>query len=822
LTRLLDESPARIKLLIAPAGYGKTTLARQWLSQSDTAVSWITADATAIDLVAFAAAVGTACSAIVPGASERLEARLHISSNSDSDALVFAEMLAAELLQWPSGAVLGIDDYHRVGSSRACEDFFDHLVENAPITVLVAARRRPRWATAKRIVYGEILEIDKAALAMTHEEASAALTEQPVSKANALRDLADGWPAILGLANVTTSIDLPHDGIPTALYQYLADEVYQALSPISQRTLCFLSLLPSSTWWAASECLGDETIAQAQMQGENAGVISRDVDGAPDIHPLLRRYLRRRSKDYTDKRSVRLLDELWARLLRAACWDAAFDFAVWTGRTFEIPSLLEAGLGDMLDRGRTMSVAKWLEHADHQDVTVPIVRIAAAEISARRGSHRRAEMLAGLAAADPTASPELAARALAVAGQAAHLVSRDQEAIAYYRRALELTSEHTVRQRAEWGIFISQVDLGLADASSSLSAIEENSGNEPASILAAASARLLLAMRFGPLAGAEDQSAALQVISDVRDPVRRCGFWVTYGGVLGLRAEYARAAAAAEELERDAREHRLDFTRPYSRAIVASCLLGRRDFGAAADAAEESRRHAESFGDAHGAVNALAILGRIELSQQRYRAAEVRFRPALDLELVLSMSCEIHCCYALALACQGRGDYTQSAAFGDRSNCGLEARVLSACAHAVFASVSGSADVALLAGLAVNVAMDSGNLDSLVVAYRAHPEFLLSADLRDPLVASVLMALMVRAQDVALAKKLGLAKSDQAILSRRETEIHSLVALGLTNRQIADRLVISEATVKLHVHHILEKLGVKTRTEAALRQLAGG
>ncbi|MDF2751497.1 MAG: hypothetical protein K0T00_2673, partial [Gaiellaceae bacterium] len=31
LTRLLDESPARIKMLVAPAGYGKTTLARQWL-----------------------------------------------------------------------------------------------------------------------------------------------------------------------------------------------------------------------------------------------------------------------------------------------------------------------------------------------------------------------------------------------------------------------------------------------------------------------------------------------------------------------------------------------------------------------------------------------------------------------------------------------------------------------------------------------------------------------------------------------------------------------------------------------------------------------
>ena len=32
MTRLLDESPARVKMLVAPAGYGKTTLARQWLA----------------------------------------------------------------------------------------------------------------------------------------------------------------------------------------------------------------------------------------------------------------------------------------------------------------------------------------------------------------------------------------------------------------------------------------------------------------------------------------------------------------------------------------------------------------------------------------------------------------------------------------------------------------------------------------------------------------------------------------------------------------------------------------------------------------------
>jgi DNA-binding NarL/FixJ family response regulator len=122
----------------------------------------------------------------------------------------------------------------------------------------------------------------------------------------------------------------------------------------------------------------------------------------------------------------------------------------------------------------------------------------------------------------------------------------------------------------------------------------------------------------------------------------------------------------------------------------------------------------------------------------------------------------------------------------------------------------------------VLLAVQTGNLDSLVVAYRAHPEFLLSSNLRDTKVSGILNALMTRAGDAALAESLGIALPQHSILSRRETEIHALIAAGLTNREIAERLVISEATVKLHVHHVLEKLGVRTRTAAALRKLAQG
>jgi DNA-binding NarL/FixJ family response regulator len=54
-------------------------------------------------------------------------------------------------------------------------------------------------------------------------------------------------------------------------------------------------------------------------------------------------------------------------------------------------------------------------------------------------------------------------------------------------------------------------------------------------------------------------------------------------------------------------------------------------------------------------------------------------------------------------------------------------------------------------------------------------------------------------------------------LSEREEEILRLLAQGLTNREIANRLYLSEGTVKNYVTHILGKIGVRDRTQAALR-----
>ena len=82
-------------------------------------------------------------------------------------------------------------------------------------------------------------------------------------------------------------------------------------------------------------------------------------------------------------------------------------------------------------------------------------------------------------------------------------------------------------------------------------------------------------------------------------------------------------------------------------------------------------------------------------------------------------------------------------------------------------------------------------------------------NLLDPAVTGAVMERLAR-----LAAKEEQRAAEE--LSDREREVLALVAQGLTNREIGERLVISENTARNHVSRILDKLGLSRRTEAAI------
>jgi DNA-binding NarL/FixJ family response regulator len=68
-----------------------------------------------------------------------------------------------------------------------------------------------------------------------------------------------------------------------------------------------------------------------------------------------------------------------------------------------------------------------------------------------------------------------------------------------------------------------------------------------------------------------------------------------------------------------------------------------------------------------------------------------------------------------------------------------------------------------------------------------------------------------------LERREDMLDSDSTRLSVRELEVLGHLQLGLTNRQIADRLYISTNTINKHVQQVLRKLQVRNRVQAAMR-----
>ena len=83
----------------------------------------------------------------------------------------------------------------------------------------------------------------------------------------------------------------------------------------------------------------------------------------------------------------------------------------------------------------------------------------------------------------------------------------------------------------------------------------------------------------------------------------------------------------------------------------------------------------------------------------------------------------------------------------------------------------------------------------------------------EPSVARKVVAEFARVAPPARRAEAGLAEP----LNAREREILRLVAQGLSNREIAERLSLAQGTVKNYVTTILQKLGARDRTQAALR-----
>src|SRR5215212_423416 len=429
LTSILDESTARIRLLVAPAGYGKTTLAREWLGEPGKRPLWYRGGPASADVAALAVGVAELASQVVPDAGNRMRDRLRATGHPEEDVEILAELFAEDVQEWPADAWLAVDDYQFAMDSAASERFVDLVTQTTPIQLLITSRRRPTWATARRILYGEILEIDRRALAMNDAEAREVIGRDEPNVA-AVLEVARGWPAVIGLIRLNSELPVAPEALPDQLYDYFGQELYDALPSADQTSLAALAFTTHFDRHLAHALLGEKAMAAIDA-GIRVGVLTHIESDSFEIHPLFSSLLQERAFPSKDTRASAAAAAGHA-LIEARRWDDAVDLSSRFGLREVVLEAIGSALIELIDSGRTASLSRWLHVAAALHCDSALLDLAEAELAFRDGDHRRAEGLAAQAAGLLDPDSELLSRAYVRAGHGAVLANREAESIRYF------------------------------------------------------------------------------------------------------------------------------------------------------------------------------------------------------------------------------------------------------------------------------------------------------------------------------------------------------------------------------------------------------
>ena len=821
LTRLLDNANARVLMLNAPAGFGKTTLAREWVL--DRPHLWYRGTTATADVAALAAQLADVVSELIPGAGSRMVHRMRATGTPEQDVDILAELFAEDLADWPDETWLVFDDYQFAMEAEAPERFVNLLLRKSPLRLLLASRRRPSWASARRLLYGEIYELGRNELAMDHDEAAEVLAHRKDAPAAGLVALAEGWPAVIGLAALTDDFELPEGSLPDALYEYFAEELYQAASPKVQQGLCRLALAPSLGAGVAEFLLGSRA-PDVVAEGVRLGFLTAR-SGALELHPLLRTFLDAKTRERTSENKVDA-DRLARHLADIGLWDDAFTLVSRFFSEELLVTLLERRLAVFLEEARLPTLAHWIALADTHRVDAPIIDLAQAEIEFHKGERRSSEALAVRATRRLNSDHALRSRAFYIAGMSAHLDYYNERARAHCDSALSSASTVVEKRDAVWGQLTASLDLEGSDVDDLLADLIALDDGSALSEVRLAIARFQVAVRRGTLLGCKEVfESAGRVVTRVSEPHTRSSFYLTRSGFFALRGCYGHALAAVTRCERYAKDSRISFVALHAKRVRAAAELGLRHFSRCKQLVDALERDARDCGDIFLELEARMIRSRLLIAQGLAdRAASVLQPPPTRFPFEDERG-EYLATLGLALACSQ--DLRRALRLADEAqevSRTVEVRVMGPCIRAIADILRGAPNALERAVSALEAVREVGNVDSFVIAYRGFPG-LLKILAADPEFSDTLTHIVISAKDWALAKASGLqapgaARSFGMKLSNREQEVLGLIAQGLTNKEIAKTLFISEATAKVHVRHIFEKFGVRTRTEAALRAAA--
>ncbi|HEU5486952.1 MAG TPA: LuxR C-terminal-related transcriptional regulator [Microlunatus sp.] len=289
LMALMDAGvDARLTLVAAPAGFGKTTLLAGWLHAADRPVAWLSLDATDNEPVSFWTYVATALERAVPGVGRRALNDLAASSAPNDSVLT---TLLNDLAAAPGEMWLVLDDYHLVDSHQINEGVA-FLLKNLPpqAHVVISTRADPDLPLARWRVRGELVEVRAADLRFTSAEASAYLTaatglDLAAADIAALEGRTEGWIAALQLAALSlqgradaSGFIARFTGDDRYIVDYLVEEVIQHQTDTVRRFLLQSSVLDRLTGPLCDAVTGGDDGSETLLALERANLFIVALD----------------------------------------------------------------------------------------------------------------------------------------------------------------------------------------------------------------------------------------------------------------------------------------------------------------------------------------------------------------------------------------------------------------------------------------------------------------------------------------------------------------------------------------------------------------
>jgi DNA-binding NarL/FixJ family response regulator len=477
-------------------------------------------------------------------------------------------------------------------------------------------------------------------------------------------------------------------------------------------------------------------------------------------------------------------------------------------------------LDDLLAAGRTSSLRRWVAAARSAGAEGGLIDYAESEALLRSSELDGAIALADRAAA--SLDDELRARAHLVAARSAVLTDRSQSAHIHASAAASFAQTAATEQDAIWLQFLVGCDSQRPDLRALLENFKSKAQPGLARSLLSAAGDIALAETEGGLERALDQARVVLSAAEGADTLARTSLLNAYSYALIRKCRYQESLQRAAELTQVAEGCGIDFPVPYAQLNSASAHIGLRHFATAERmlAALERETHA---------THCEFFRGSLPIQRARLYASVGDLERGLDV-LALgpftkgsrALHGEFLGWQALLHSASGAIDVASELAHdAEEVSRGLEATAIASIARAVAALATAGPRKAADSHIAEAIA--TGVSDPILIAVRAVPD-LGRQIAKNREWARWLRRIFVLSSDASLAATVGLriprAAKPKQKLSPRESEVHELLAHGLTNEEIARQLYISLSTTKVHVKHIYEKLGVRSRLEAA-RALRG-